>query len=317
MDTDETSAGNPTRRCCLCHRILSSEIETRRALASTSICNNCNLLFFNERTRLNNSLESVENMLSQQILDFQPTILDHVNQSRQRHGDIFSYAAYESDSDASVDVNDDDDDGDDDGDEIEVVENMGESLVGRIQLHRSLATNGRNRPNDWLSAILSNEVIQNSERRLFGILEEQVLETSGYAEYVDVGTHGSRLDAPPTAVWFMKNLECVAVDEPGLVCVICKDNVCVGSVVNRLPCCHVYHPSCIVPWLKNRNTCPLCRYELPTGDMDRSHQEPELQGALAVSGRGRRWFVVAPLVSVVGIVVMWWLGGRRIWWSKG
>ncbi|KAD0410211.1 hypothetical protein E3N88_44325 [Mikania micrantha] len=223
MDTDETSAGNPTRRCCLCHRILSSEIETRRALASTSICNNCNLLFFNERTRLNNSLESVENMLSQQILDFQPTILDHVNQSRQRHGDIFSYAAYESDSDASVDVNDDDDDGDDDGDEIEVVENMGESL----------------------------------------------------------------------------------------------DNVCVGSVVNRLPCCHVYHPSCIVPWLKNRNTCPLCRYELPTGDMDRSHQEPELQGALAVSGRGRRWFVVAPLVSVVGIVVMWWLGGRRIWWSKG
>ncbi|KAK9057828.1 hypothetical protein SSX86_022666 [Deinandra increscens subsp. villosa] len=323
MDRDATSAVGLTRWCCLCRRILSSEIEDRGTLASTNICDNCNLLFLEEQTRYNNSLESVENMLSHQFPDLQPAILDHVNRSIQwtrglseaesdsfhsvlRDNDVFSYADYGSDSDASVDV----DIHDDGSDEIEVVENAGGSLVGRIQLHRSLATNGRNRPNDWLSEILSDEGIRNSERRrLFGILENQVLETSGYGgDYVDAETHGSRLGAPPAAVWFVKNLEPVVVDETGFVCVICKDNVGVGSVVNRLPCGHVYHPSCIVPWLNARNTCPLCRYELPTDEKDRRHQDPEVQGTLAGSGGGRWWFVVAPLVGVVGIVVLW-LGG--------
>ncbi|KAK1428103.1 hypothetical protein QVD17_16931 [Tagetes erecta] len=249
-------------------------------------------------------------MLSQQFQDLQPTITYPANHSRQWTGllseansDSFESVlrgAYESDSDASVDLdtflnqNDyDDDDGYDDGIDD----------VGRIQLHRSLATNGRNRPNDWLSEILSDEGIRNSERRrLFSILDD----------YVDVGTHVSQLGASPAAIWFVKNLDCVVVDATGLVCVICKDDLCVGGVVNRLPCGHVYHPSCIVPWLNARNTCPLCRYELPTDDKDRSHNESEVQvqrDVLALSGGGRWRFMVAPLVSVVAVVVVWWLGG--------
>ncbi|KAL9992128.1 putative transcription factor C2H2 family [Helianthus debilis subsp. tardiflorus] len=350
MDTDDTSAVDPTRRCHLCHRILSSETETHGPLESTGICNNCNLLFSEDnittRTRYNNSLESFENMLSR-FPELQPTTSDHVNRSTQRtrvlfetvtgdfdsvhrDGDIFPYDAYDSDSDASVDVDtylnhdDDDDDDDDDVDDGHDENTVGGS-VGRIQLHRSLATNGRNRPNDWLREILSDEGIRNSERRrLFSILDDQVLDTSGYGDYVDVETNGSRLGAPPAAAWFVKNLEPVIVDELGSVCVICKDNVCVGSVVNRLPCGHVYHPSCIVPWLNARNTCPLCRYELPTDDKDRSRQESEVQRALAASGGRRWWFVVAPVVSVVVIVVLWLGGGvfggqrddRSIrWWS--
>ncbi|KAI3829532.1 hypothetical protein L1987_03658 [Smallanthus sonchifolius] len=312
MDTDDTSAVDPRGRCCLCHRILSSEIETRGSLASTGICGNCHLLFLVERTRYNNGLESVENMLSQQFQDLQPTTSDNVNQSRQWTRVLSETESGGSDSDESVDDDDDDDDDGDGDDEMEGVVNRVGSLVGRIQLHRSLATNGRNRPNDWLSEILSDEGIQNSERRrLFGILEDQVLETSRYGDYVDVETHGSRLGAPPAAGWFVKNLERVVVDETGSVCVICKENVGVGGVVNRLPCGHVYHPSCIVPWLNARNTCPLCRFELPTDDKDRSHQESEVevQGGLAESGGGRWRFVVAPIVSVVGIVVVLWLGG--------
>ncbi|KAI7745621.1 hypothetical protein M8C21_033467, partial [Ambrosia artemisiifolia] len=319
MDRDDTSAVGPTRRCCFCHRILSSDTETQGSLESMGICNTCNFLFFEDSvtTRTTyNSLEPVENMFSQRFSDLQPTTSDHVNRSRQwsrvlsetesggfdsvrRDGDTFPYAAYESDSDASVDVDtylshdDDDDDVDDSHDENRVG-----SSVGRIQLHRSLATNGRNRPNDWLSEILSDEGMRNFERRrLFGILEDQVLETSGYGDYVDVETNGSRFGAP-AAAWFVKNLERVVVDESGSVCVICKDNLCDGSVVNRLPCGHMYHPSCIVPWLNARNTCPLCRYELPTDDKDRSHHESEVQRVVAENG-GRRWcFVVAPIVSV-------------------
>ncbi|CAD6246229.1 unnamed protein product [Miscanthus lutarioriparius] len=49
-------------------------------------------------------------------------------------------------------------------------------------------------------------------------------------------------------------------------CAVCKDGVAAGQRVKRLPCLHRYHDDCIVPWLQVRNSCPLCRYELPTDD---------------------------------------------------
>ncbi|CAA3028759.1 E3 ubiquitin- ligase Praja-2-like isoform X1 [Olea europaea subsp. europaea] len=53
-----------------------------------------------------------------------------------------------------------------------------------------------------------------------------------------------------------------------VVCAVCKENVAVGEKMTRMPCFHLYHGDCILPWLEIRNTCPVCRYELPTDNAD-------------------------------------------------
>jgi hypothetical protein len=47
-------------------------------------------------------------------------------------------------------------------------------------------------------------------------------------------------------------------------CTVCQDNLSIGTKAMFLPCGHTFHPDCILPWLKDHNTCPICRYELPT-----------------------------------------------------
>ena len=43
-------------------------------------------------------------------------------------------------------------------------------------------------------------------------------------------------------------------------CLICfEDNYTLGEKVYQLPCKHCYHRQCLISWLRQHNTCPLCR----------------------------------------------------------
>jgi hypothetical protein len=49
-------------------------------------------------------------------------------------------------------------------------------------------------------------------------------------------------------------------------CSVCCDGFEVGSSRCTLPCTHGFHKDCITTWLKQANTCPVCRWELETDD---------------------------------------------------
>ncbi|KAK7292141.1 hypothetical protein RIF29_07864 [Crotalaria pallida] len=78
---------------------------------------------------------------------------------------------------------------------------------------------------------------------------------------------------PPASVSVVRNLPSVVVtqedvDNNSALCAVCKDDFAAGEEAKQLPCSHLYHGDCIVPWLGIRNTCPVCRFEFPTDDAD-------------------------------------------------
>ena len=45
-------------------------------------------------------------------------------------------------------------------------------------------------------------------------------------------------------------------------CCICLSEIEKGKETMLLPCGHMFHYKCCLNWLKNNNTCPMCRFEI-------------------------------------------------------
>ncbi|KAL2334366.1 hypothetical protein Fmac_015579 [Flemingia macrophylla] len=97
----------------------------------------------------------------------------------------------------------------------------------------------------------------------------------------------NRYGNPPASRSAVEGLPDVAVTDELLAsdsaqCAVCKETFELGETAKQMPCRHIYHPDCILPWLELHNSCPVCRYELPTDDPDYE----ERAGRRAAGGSG-------------------------------
>ncbi|XP_021729727.1 E3 ubiquitin-protein ligase RING1-like [Chenopodium quinoa] len=83
----------------------------------------------------------------------------------------------------------------------------------------------------------------------------------------------NRYGTPPASKTAVEGLPIVKVTEELLLsdssqCAVCMDEFQLGAEAKQMPCKHVFHSDCILPWLELHNSCPVCRHELPTDDPD-------------------------------------------------
>lgn len=83
----------------------------------------------------------------------------------------------------------------------------------------------------------------------------------------------NRYGTPPASKAAVEGLPSVEVTKELLSsdssqCAVCMDEFELGAEAKQMPCKHVFHSDCILPWLELHNSCPVCRHELPTDDPD-------------------------------------------------
>lgn len=86
---------------------------------------------------------------------------------------------------------------------------------------------------------------------------------------------------PPLAKDKIKEIPVVVItqDQVGknLQCSVCWEDFRLDEPVRKLPCEHVYHENCIIPWLELHGTCPICRKSL--GDEGLEDHQPGTGGS--------------------------------------
>ncbi|GKA28615.1 probable E3 ubiquitin-protein ligase RHC2A [Tanacetum coccineum] len=100
---------------------------------------------------------------------------------------------------------------------------------------------------------------------LLGSGFDRLLDQLAQIEGNGLGRIDNNPPASKAAIESMPNIE--IKDDHVLIesyCAVCKEPFDLGTEAKQMPCQHLYHSECILPWLALRNSCPVCRHELPS-----------------------------------------------------
>ena len=107
------------------------------------------------------------------------------------------------------------------------------------------------------------------------IIHELLLE-----DIINESFQNQSVDRKPTTKEAMESLKCYKCNTDEETCCICQLEIDNGDEIIELPCGHKFHGNdcdCpgIMPWLKDNNTCPLCKHELPFSETDQESDNNE------------------------------------------
>jgi|UniRef100_A0A2N9FGH2 E3 ubiquitin-protein ligase RNF115/126 len=90
---------------------------------------------------------------------------------------------------------------------------------------------------------------------------------NGFEELIEQLSMNDRRGPPPAPHSAIDAMPTIKITQAHIhndsQCPVCKDQFELGSEARQMPCKHLYHTDCIVPWLVQHNSCPVCRLELP------------------------------------------------------
>ncbi|KAG6538124.1 hypothetical protein ZIOFF_003235 [Zingiber officinale] len=70
----------------------------------------------------------------------------------------------------------------------------------------------------------------------------------------------------PASTAAVVGLQMVTTTAEDTSCSICLEDFKVMTQALAMPCGHLFHEGCLKEWLRRRNSCPLCRFSLPTAE---------------------------------------------------
>ena len=140
-------------------------------------------------------------------------------------------------------------------------------------LNQILFSQGASQPRSshgLLDLILNYAMVQNYNRNIEFIINQLLMNDN------------NRYGNPPASQSAVDKLEKCCITEKKLKefgfensCPVCKEEFILNEECLLMPCEHHFHKDCLIPWLKERNSCPVCRYEVPTDDEDFERRKRE------------------------------------------
>ncbi|KAM0887720.1 hypothetical protein ACQ4PT_028851 [Festuca glaucescens] len=100
----------------------------------------------------------------------------------------------------------------------------------------------------------------------------------GQLAQIEAGAVARARETPPASKAAVESMPTVPIAAAHVRadchCAVCKEPFLLGAEAREMPCAHIYHEDCILPWLQLRNSCPVCRHEMPTDAAATARSQP-------------------------------------------